>query len=566
MRSTPRNSSPIVRWVGMAAVVAFAFGAVRCAINNFPEPPQAPRYVGAGDPTPRSGGTFVFGEGSNIRSLDPHYAYDSTSYAAIRLIYDGLLDYAVDGAMIPSLAKSMPTVANDGKRFVFELRKGVKFHNGRELTADDVSWSLHRLLSEAVGSPGYPFYKSISGAPAFHRGETNHVPGIEVVDRYTVAITLDEPDMTFLNAMAMPFAYPIPREVVEQVNAEAGGEGFSQSPMGAGPYAFKRWERGVQVELDRFDGYWDPKPRPDRMIYMENVDNQLLSARFRNGEIDVLYRPSKTNDIFFRNSEAWKPYIAGQLEPTIYSLVLNCGLAPFDNVHVRRAVAFAIDRRKIERLEQQRATPATQLLPPPIPGYDPDLPEAQTYDLEKAKEELKLAGHPDGLPEPVTVWVRSKKESRIVQLAQQDLQAIGIDVEIKQVTFATYLKETGKPRVAQAAFSGWPADFPDASNFMDILFHTRAIHKENSENRAFYRNPKLDTLLDKARAETDPDKRLAMYRNANAMISYDAPWAYLYYPSEIYVWQPYVKNFAVHSVWSKEYRNVWLDLPRKAAP
>jgi peptide/nickel transport system substrate-binding protein len=299
------------------------------------------------------------------------------------------------------------------------------------------------------------------------------------------------------------------------------------------------------------------------MIFLENISADVASARFRNGDLDVLYRPSKVNQLFLRESDAWAPYRAESPSPSVFALGLNCELSPFDNVHVRRAVAFALDRSKLERLEPGQAIAATQVLPPMLPPYDPELPTRQTFDLDRAKEEMRLAGFANGLTEPVTLWVRGEGEVRVAQLFQQDLVRIGVGIELKVVSFATYLKETGRPRVAQAAFTGWHQDFPDPSNFMDILFHSRSIHPENSENRSFYRNPRLDAILDRARAEVDRDARLALYAEANAILAEDAPWAFLYYPVDMFVWQPYVKGFRPHPVWLNEYRNVWLDLPRR---
>jgi peptide/nickel transport system substrate-binding protein len=530
---------------------------------NFPEAPIGPRYIGAGNETPRSGGTFVFSAGSNIHTLDPHFAYDTLSTAACRLLYDGLLDYDYDGEMIPSLAAALPEISKDGRVFRFELRDGIKFHNGREITAHDVSWSMHRLLSERVGSPGYPFFKSIVGAPAYHTGQADEVAGIVVVDQKTIEFRLDEADQTFLNALAMPFAYPIAREHVEPLEKEEGIDAVGRHPVGAGPFAFVRWERGVQVELERFDQYWAPAARPDRMVFLENISGDVASARFRNGDLDILYRPNKVNRLFFRDSKAWAPYRAEVPSASVFALGLNTELPPFDNVHVRRAVAFALDRRKLEKLNPGEVIAAGQVLPPMLAPYDPDLPSLQRFDLERAKEEMRLAGLPNGWSEPVTVWVRGEGDVRLAELFQQELKAIGIEIELKLVTFATYLRETGRPRVAQAAFTGWHQDFPDPSNFMDILFHSRSIHPQNSENRSFYRNSELDAILDRARAETDREERLALYAKANEILAREAPWAFLFYPVDMFVWQPYVKGFRPHPVWLNEYRHVWLDLPRQ---
>ncbi len=563
MPSTPKTKRRPAHWVAgaLAAIGALLVGG--WIVTHFPKAPVGPRYVGAGADSPRSGGTFLFSAGSNIHTLDPHFAYDTLSTAACRLLYDGLLDYDYDGKMVPSLAAALPEVSNQGRVFRFTLREGILFHNGRELTAEDVSWSMHRLLSAETGSPGYPFFKSIEGAPAYHEGKADRIEGIVVIDANTIEFRLDEADQTFLNALAMPFAYPIPREHVEALEEAEGQTAAGRNPIGTGPFSFVRWERGVQVEFERFEEYWDPRPRPDRMVFLENISADVASARFRNGDLDIVYRPSKVNRLFLRNAPAWADYRTEAPSPSVFGLGLNCELPPFDNIHVRRAIAFAIDRSKLERLDPGTVIGATQILPPMLPPHDPELPEAQAYDLERAKDEMRLAGYPDGLPEPVLLWVRGEGEARLAQFFQQDLKAIGIDIELKLVSFATYLKETGRPRVAQAAFTGWHQDFPDPSNFMDILFHSRSIHPENSENRSFYRNPELDAILDRARPEVDRAQRLELYAQANAILASDAPWVFLSYPIEMFVWQPYVKNFRHHPVWLNEYRNVWLDLPRR---
>jgi peptide/nickel transport system substrate-binding protein len=560
MRSTPKTRR---KWIAGAAALLVTALLVGWVITHFPKAPIGPRYVGAGNETPRAGGTFMFAGNSNIHTLDPHFAYDTMSGTACRLLYDGLLDYDYDGTMIPSLAEALPEISNDGRVFRFRLRDGIKFHNGREITADDISWSLHRLLSKRIGSPGYPFFKSIDGAEAYHAGEIDRIPGIVVIDGKTLEFRLYEPDQTFLNALAMPFSYPMPREHVERLEREEGVDAVGRHPMGAGPFRFARWERGVQVEFERFEEYWAPRARPDRMIFLENISADVWSARFRNGDVEVVWRPSKVNRLFFRESKAWAPYKAEAPSPTIYALQMNCEIPPFNNVHVRRAVAFAIDRSKIERLDPGRSVAATQVLPPMLPPYNPELPERQEFDLERAKQEMRLAGFPDGLSEPVTLWVRGDSEARISQFFQQDLKEIGIELEFKLVSFATYLKETGRPRVVQAAFSGWGQDFPDPSNFMDILFHSRSIHPENSENRSFFRDAELDRILDQGRSEVDRDTRLELYAKANAILAREAPWAFLYYPVDMIVWQPYVKALRPHAVWQNEYRDVWLDLPRK---
>ena len=140
--------------------------------------------------------------------------------------------------MVPSLAAELPETSDGGRIFRFRLRDGIKFHNGREITAEDISWSLHRLLSERIGSPGYPFFKSIEGAPAYHTGEADRVEGIVVLDDKTIEFRLDEADQTFLNALAMPFAYPLAKEHVEKLEEAEGRTRWDVTRSDQGPSRF----------------------------------------------------------------------------------------------------------------------------------------------------------------------------------------------------------------------------------------------------------------------------------------------------------------------------------------
>ena len=555
MRST-RRIEGVAGWLLLAlVVVGTAWG-----LAHLPPGPAGPRWAGAGEARPRSGGTFVFYGSSNVRTLDPHIAYDELSNMAVRLVFDGLLDYDLEGRIVPSLAESLPSISEDGRTFRFVLRRGVRFHHGRELSAEDVRWSLEHLLASDTGSPGVPFFLTIAGAQEFHEGRARSITGVRVIDRYTIDITLTQPDQTFLNAMAMTFAYPVAREVYERWGSQVGAH-----PVGTGPFVFDRWERGVQLEFERNRAYFRrDHVGPDRMIYLEGIDVSLAVPRFRNGDLDVLHGMTNTQYLFFKGSREWRPYFHEMPSVTVTGLVMNCEMAPFDDVHVRRAVSFAIDREARVRMANRRIRAAGQMLPPQIAGYDEHLPNLQHFDLEAARREMALAGHPDGLPDEVTVTVGEGPGGLLsFAILQEDLRRIGIRIRPRQVSFATYLDETARPRTSQAFFSGWNMDFPDPSNFLDILLHSRSIRPENSENRSFYRNPELDRVLDEARSERDPGRRVALYRQANDLVARDAPWAFTSYPLKTELHQAYVHGYVPHPVWSQDYRNVWLDLPRR---
>ncbi len=557
MRSIRRTDRSLPAKLLAAAAVALAlYGAF-----HVPGPPTAPRFEGAGAETPRSGGTLVTYVGDDIRTFDPHIAYDELSIAGVRLVYDGLLDYAPDGSFIPRLLRELPEVSANGTTFTFRLKRGVRFHDGSELTSEDVLYSMRRLLSPELGSPGVPFFTSIVGASAYNAGEAAEIEGIRVLDSHTLEFRLVEPDQTFLNAMAMTFAYPMKRSQVERYGNQVG-----RHPLGTGAFRFRSWERGVEVRFDRFAGHHERRPRADHIVLLENIDTTLAVARFQNGDVDVLHAMSSAHRRRFKRWPAWAPYQEEHPDVSIYGLTMNCEIPPFDDVHVRRAVAFALDRRSRIRLSDGRLRAAGQALPPQLAGYDPALPSLQRDDLEAARREMALAGHPDGIATPISVVVSEGEAGRSqIELLQQDLGRIGLRVEGQPMSFAQYLEESGKRRRVQAFFSGWSMDFPDPSNFLDILFHSRSIHETHSENRSFYRNDELDGLLDRARAEVDRERRIALYRQANEIVARDAPWAFLYYPQTMELWQPYVRGYEPHPIWARNFRDVWLDLPRRSA-
>lgn len=527
--------------------------------------PDGPRWRGAGDETPRNGGTFVFHHEDGVDTLDPQVGYNELATMAVRFCYDGLLDYDHAGELIPQLARSLPEVSADGQSFRFRLKEGIRFHptpahpQGRELRAEDVAWTMRRLMSHETGSPGFVFYSSIRGAQAFHDQESDEIPGIVVEDRYTIRFDLTTADQTFLNAIAMPFAYPVDREAVE-----ADDDVPARRCAGAGPFTLASWERGVQLEFRRFDGYHAPYARPDRSIFVENLDRNVAVMRFINGGIDAAHRQNTADFLMMRRQEKWRPYTEEHALGSTWGLIMNTELAPFDDVHVRRAVAFALDREGWVRARSHRIIAAGQLVPPNVPGHVADLPSEHVHDLSRAREEMRLAGHPDGLDEPVEILIGTGDVGRIYgELVQQDLAAIGIEVELRAMAFGPFLAESGTRRRVQAHMSGWNLDFPDPASFFDPLFHSNSISDEHSQNRSFYSNPELDDLLDRARRETNRATRMDLYRQAAEIVTRDAPWAFAFNPSSYESWQPYVHNYRPHPVWTQNYRTVWLDIPRR---
>jgi ABC-type transport system substrate-binding protein len=563
MRSTRRADQS----VGLAALFLLALGAVGLT-TLLPPAPDHPLYLGAGNETPVRGGTFVFHHESDLRGLDPQVSYDEISAMAMKLLFEGLIDYDADLGLVPRIAESLPEVSDDALLYTFRLRGDVRFSNGRTVVADDVRWSMEHMLDPDTGSPGALFYRPIDGYDDYTQGRAEHLRGIEVVDERTVRFRLSRPDHTFLNAMAMLFAYPVARE-----NYEAHPDDVSRHPLGTGAYLLEEWEPGVRLTFVRNPDHFLGGGYPDRMVYELNLERAPAFLRFQNADLDHLHRLPITDYLWMRRAPAWAPYRDEHPLLDAWGLIMNCELPPFDDVHVRRAVAFAVDRERWARARANRIVPNGQPLPAALDGYDPELPGLHRLDVARAREEMAAAGHPvrevdgewvaDGLGE-VELWVGEGSAGRAYgELAQQDLAQIGIRIRLRQVAFPIWLAETGTRGRVQMTMGGWSADFPDASNFLDTLYHSRSIHDTGSENRAFYHSDALDALLDEAHLERDPLARAAMYRDASRLLVEDAPWAFVFSQTTFEAWQPYVRGYEPNAVWNQLYRDLWLDLPRR---
>jgi ABC-type transport system substrate-binding protein len=546
-----------MRWIQRARRRLLPLAAA-LSLCGCPDLPDGPRYLGHGAKAPVRGGTLLLWEDSRVRMLDPHVAFDVTSGVLIEMLYDSLYEYDHATQMTPCIAASLPESSADGRTFIVRLRTDVRFHNGRKLTAHDVVWSFERMLNPALASPGAPYYQALEGLAEFVKDPSKHLSGVQALDAHTVQFKLTRPDQSFVHTLAMRFAAPVPKEEVL-----ARGTNFKRQPVGTGPFRMVSWDRGVRVVLERNPHYFVPDhPYVDRVVLEEGLKRDTAILRFRNGEVDIMPRISPPDRLELKKGR-WAPYMGLAAKADVYALFMNTELAPFDNVHVRRAVAAAIDRQRWARARNYDIRPTGQILPAVIPGYDKDLPHAQRLDLAKARNEMKLAGFPNGLPDPVTLWTSDSPTGRIYgELAQSDLAKIGIQLKLKPVSFPVYLEETGKPKTAQMAAGGWSMDFPDASNFLALVSKATKAERDSS-NRSFFSDPWLDDLLDRAIVERDPQKRVAMYREANDFVADQAPWAIFCSSQGAQAWQPYVKGYKPHPVYEMPVDEVWLDLPRR---
>ncbi len=435
-------------------ITALAFGAFLFA--------PIPGTVAQADDI-KQGGSMIVTYKDDVSTLDPAIGYDWQNWSMIKSLFNGIMDYKPGSTeLVMDLAENMD-IASDGLTYVFNLRKGVKFHNGREMTADDVKYSIERTVNPKTQSPGAGFFGMIAGFDDMTAGKTEALSGITVVDPHTVKFTLSRPDATFLHVLAINFAFVVPKEAVEK-----WGTDFGKHPVGTGAYTMDEWTLGQRVVFKRNADYYQAGlPKMDQITFEVGQEPLVALLRLQRGEVDILgdgIPPAKFLEVKNDPANAKLIVEGGQLH-TGY-VTMNVKMKPFDNKKVRQAVNMAINQDRVVRIINGRAVPANQPLPPAMPGYDKDY-KGYAFDPAKAKALLAEAGFPDGF-ETELYAMNTDPNPRIAQAIQQDLAAIGIKAEIKSLAQSTVIDAGGKADQAPMIWSGgmaWIADFPDPSNF-----------------------------------------------------------------------------------------------------
>ncbi len=476
------------------------------------------------DPNAKPGGSIVITYKDDVATLDPAIGYDWQNWSMIKSIFDGLMDYVPGTTELrPGLAESYE-ISDDGMTFTFKLRPGVKFHNGREMTAEDVKYSLDRVTNPETQSPGAGFFGSIKGYDAMADGSASELEGVKVIDPETVEITLSRPDATFLHVMALNFASVVPQEAVEEF-----GDDFGKNPVGTGAFSLGEWTIGQRLVFEKNADYWrDGVPYLDQIIFEVGQEPIVALLRLQNGEVDVPgdgIPPAKFQEVMADPAQAERVVEGGQLH-TGY-ITMNVNTPPLDNAEVRKAINMAINKDRIVQIINGRAVPATQPLPPTMPGYTEGY-EGYSYDPDAAKQMLADAGFPDGFETELYV-MNTDPNPRIAQAIQQDLAAIGVDASIQSLAQANVI-EAGGQGTAPMIWSGgmaWIADFPDPSNFYGpILGCAGAV--EGGWNWSWYCNEELDAMATEADSMADPDmadERMKMWSDVYMGVMEDAPWA-----------------------------------------
>ncbi|WP_053368756.1 ABC transporter substrate-binding protein [Bacillus sp. FJAT-27245] len=466
----------------------------------------------SGDTTPKQD-TLVYARGGDSVTLDPITTTEGETFKVTENIYDTLVSFGdSDTSTQPGLAASWE-LSDDSLTYTFKLQKGVKFHDGTDFNAEAVKYNFERWAGG--DEEKFPYYTMFGG----YKGDEGHViQEVKVVDEHTIQFILKRPQATFLVNLAMScFGISSPAAL------EKYGEAYRKNPVGTGPFKFVEWKENDTITLEKNENYWQKGfPKLNKVIFRVIPENTARLNALANGEIDMMDGLNYSEVAQVEGND--KLQLIERPSMNVGYLGFTTTRKPFDNKLVRQALNHAIDKESIiEAFYAGMAKPAINPMPPSIQGYNEEI-EAYPYDLEKAKELLKEAGFEKGFK--MDLWAMPvarlymPEGLKVAEIIQESFSKIGVQAEIKQVDWPTYLDKAKKGEF-DAFMLGWTGDNGDADNFLYTLLDKDSI---GGSNYSRYVNEELHNILIQAQSETDEEKRAELYKQAQVIIHDDAPW------------------------------------------
>ncbi len=472
--------------------------------------------------------TLIVADQYDATTMDPIAHNDVPSSRACFHIYDTLIFLEDDGTVTPGLAETWEFTTDTA--YKMNLRKGVKFHNGDEMKASDVRYSLMRATTDKG---------------AMIKTYSQNVKDVEVVDDYTVFIHLNQADYSFFASLTHSWA-----SIVSEKAVEAAGDNYGMNPVGTGPFKFVSWQKGNKYVFERFEDYWGEKPKYKTLEVRSIPEPTSRTIELESGGADIAY-PIVTNDIK-RIEDSEKLTLYRKPQTSITYMGFNTTKAPFDNPEVRQAIHLALDTVGIQKAVWRGVGKVpTSLIPEAIKySIANDVP-AHQQDEKAAKKMLDDAGVKNLKLE---IWTNERKERvDMATIIQAQLAEVGIVSEIKVLEWGAYLSGLQK-KEHDVFLLGWVSTVPDPNFAVSGLLESTA-----GSNYTFFNDEKMDEMLAKGRSTPDGDARKAAYKEMQQYINHMTPMVYLHNDESIAGAQKGVKGFDVRTNEIHSFRGVYFE-------
>jgi len=496
------------------------------------------RPLEAASDKPKRGGTLTMAIAKDIVLMNPLVATRSTEQAIRELMFEPLVGIDLKGNLQPSLAERWEA-SKDGKIYTFSLRRGVKFHDGREMTAEDVKFAMDYTMNPKNGAYGL--------------AKLSLVDRVTASDRYTLTVSLKSAGPAFITSLTSIQAF----SVIPKGSLKEGVDKPNEFPPGTGPFKFIEWSPRQRIALERHNDYWGQKAFLDRVILRPISDDTVRMTALRAGDIDMVER----------SPYEWVKQIAdGKLkglnsvqapDAGFRRIVFNVVDPPFNDKKLRQAVAHAVDKKEILQAAYFGfGEPVDQKYPQGHAWYLPGL-RSLRYDPERAKALLKEAGYKG---EPIPIMTNQGIDEAEATTLQAQLKKVGINIKVELVDHGTYTTRTRRGDFA-LKFSGGNYD-PDPSATYDLVCPPDP--KKRTANASAYCDKELDRMLARAETEIDSEKRRELFRQIVGKVLEDVPELYMGFVPRFFTLRDSIKGFTTNAEggffwWGGGLNHTWRD-------
>lgn len=445
--------------------------------------------------TPVPGGSVVYGMTQDLASLDPHVDTDAGTRDVVFNLYEGLVKPTSDGGFIPAVASDY-IISDDAKTYTFTLRDGITFHDGTPVTIEDVKYSIDR-------------YAEIQGeSSAF----SSLVDSVEVQDDKTLVVNLKESYSEFLPMMTIA--------IIPKSNEDPAG-----NPIGTGPFKYVSYTPGQNLELEKYDGYWqEGVPSLDSVEFKFIADVDTAFVELQAGTIDILkYLTSAQAETLGDDYNI----VQGSMN-LVHAMYLNSAYEPLSKTEVRQALCYAVDRDAINNFifGGKSHIIGSHMIPAMSKYYEPEAETVYSYDPEKAKELLADAGYADGFDLEITVPSSYSQHVDSAQIIADELSQVGINVTLNQVEWSTWLQDVYKGGNFQATVIGFDGTLAPSDWLKKYV-------TDDAKNFMHYSNTEYDDVFNTAYTTVDDDVKVENYKKAQMILAEDAAAVYIEDPANL---------------------------------